>query len=536
MSQATTYRRSVVNNLGIFTKVVGGFGMIIALLVAMVAMFIHAEAQLHSAILDPSNGQQDLLNHIANIRITMILVSVVVTALSCFIAWTVIRGTLHPLRVLTRRLEMLADGKTDFFVRDDNGPDTMGRMWAALAHLRTAAEETFKRAQMLDQLPFPILVADPTDDFSIMYMNDATREALRPLETEFPCPVDELEGQSMDLFHPDPGYQRKMLSDPSNLPWRTRVTLKEMEVLDINATPLFNPAREYVGAMVAWNIVTTQVRNSREFEASVQSTIASVGKTSRSMQGQIDAVAERVAATQERLGDGAEAAADASRSVSAVAGAAEDLSSSISAISDRISSALTDTQSAADRVNEVVARSEKLDAASSEIYTVVDTITQIAEKTNLLALNATIEAARAGEAGKGFAVVAQEVKSLANQTSQATGEVGRQIDEVRSQIETVTAGVDEFSSVISEISDVFSSIAFAAEEQQEATTKISVNAQHAAEGADIVSRSIVTVKDISANDKEATEKLAVAASDLTRANDNLATGSSHFLEQLKAIN
>lgn len=67
-----------------------------------------------------------------------------------------------------------------------------------------------------------------------------------------------------------------------------------------------------------------------------------------------------------------------------------------------------------------------------EIDTILGLITSIAEQTNLLALNATIEAARAGDAGKGFAVVAQEVKTLANQTAEATSRISSQIDAVQS--------------------------------------------------------------------------------------------------------
>jgi methyl-accepting chemotaxis protein len=59
----------------------------------------------------------------------------------------------------------------------------------------------------------------------------------------------------------------------------------------------------------------------------------------------------------------------------------------------------------------------------SKVDIISKQIDAIASQTNLLALNATIEAARAGEAGRGFAVVAGEVKALASQTSQATGEI-----------------------------------------------------------------------------------------------------------------
>ena len=79
---------------------------------------------------------------------------------------------------------------------------------------------------------------------------------------------------------------------------------------------------------------------------------------------------------------------------------------------------------AAAEANETVAQ---LGAASTEIRSVVNLITAIAQQTNLLARNATIEAARAGESGKGFAVVAGEVKDLAAQTATATEQIARRI-------------------------------------------------------------------------------------------------------------
>ena len=109
-------------------------------------------------------------------------------------------------------------------IRDGDG-NYVGPMinWELVTEAEGVRQEQQRLKQMVENATVRIIIADR--DFKIVYMNPASFDQLHMLQHLLPCRVDEILGKSIDIFHKHPEMQRRLLSDPKNLPHRATIKL-----------------------------------------------------------------------------------------------------------------------------------------------------------------------------------------------------------------------------------------------------------------------------------------------------------------------
>jgi methyl-accepting chemotaxis protein len=282
---------------------------------------------------------------------------------------------------------------------------------------------------------------------------------------------------------------------------RLIATLKDLAEGDGNLTHRLEVSPDEIG-------VASRLFNS--FIDRVQAIVVSVAENSSS-------VTSASAELRKSAGQLAQTSEEVASQTETVATAGEEMAATSADISQNCLSAVDSSQRACELASTGVADVERtilgmqlvnekvgitfesistLGAKSEQIGDIIGTIQDIADQTNLLALNAAIEAARAGEQGRGFAVVADEVRRLAERTTQATKEIeatirfiqnetGKAVLVMQQSADGVAQGTrdsvksgDSLREILNQINTVtqqIGQIATAAEEQSATSREISNN-------------------------------------------------------------
>ncbi|MFP5516159.1 MAG: PAS domain S-box protein [Alphaproteobacteria bacterium] len=132
----------------------------------------------------------------------------------------------------------------------------------------------------------------------------------------------------------------------------------------------------------------------------------------------------------------------------------------------------------------------RLNEAAAAMDGVAKFIDAIASQIKLLSLNATIEAARAGEAGRGFAVVATEVKSLAEQTSDATERIGVEIVAMQEVVRQVVDALGGIARSVDSVKSTVHGVTAGAEEQKALTSGVVSDMRQAQNGVEAINRNL----------------------------------------------
>lgn len=198
-----------------------------------------------------------------------------------------------------------------------------------------------------------------------------------------------------------------------------------------------------------------------------------------------------------------------------------------------IESAVKDTSSV------IMALEEQL----GKIGSIVNTISEIANQTNLLSLNASIEAARAGEAGRGFAVVASEISNLADESNDATAQIAEMITSIQeSSKEAVSAmekgleSVAQGTKVVNHSGETFKLIVERISDISKQAEVMQGIVQELSDGTDNVKNYFGGIDHMSCNVADATSNVSAASQEQAASAQETYAASQRLTKKIEELN
>ncbi|MFZ2301675.1 MAG: methyl-accepting chemotaxis protein [Gallionella sp.] len=264
--------------------------------------------------------------------------------------------------------------------------------------------------------------------------------------------------------------------------------------------------------------ITRQLRESvTQLSTSSAEILATTTQVASGAAETATAVSETTA-TVEEVKQTAQVASQKARNVSDSAQKASQVSQSGRKSVEEATQVMQRIQEQMESVAESIVR---LSEQSQAIGEIIATVNDLAEQSNLLAVNAAIEANKAGEQGKGFAVVAQEVKSLAEQSKQATAQVRTILGDIQKATGTAVLATEQGNKAVqagvkqtAETGEAIRLLADSVAEAAQAATQIAASSQQQMVGMDQVAQAMENIKQASVQNVSGTRQAEAAAQNL----------------------
>ncbi len=129
-------------------------------------------------------------------------------------------------------------------------------VWMFMRSMKRSETETAKIVSMMENTPQGTMFADK--GWKVQYLNAESKNIMKKLEKYLPVDAEGIIGKSIDIFHKNPDHQRRIVSDPKNLPVKTMIDVGP-EKVDLAVSAVYDQNHDYLGPMVSFEIVTEKI-------------------------------------------------------------------------------------------------------------------------------------------------------------------------------------------------------------------------------------------------------------------------------------